>query len=139
MSVAAETLVLQHTWGEGTAPQVVHMNAMVIRDAGPIVVDTGCPFHRDHYFDDLFNLIEPSDVRWVFISHDDIDHYGKLGEAIHVCPRATLVAHGPTITAADLPTAFGLLRNTPTTPSSAAQPGQPVLDQVIADIAEREA
>jgi hypothetical protein len=39
--------------GGGHRPRVVQMNAMVIRGAEPIVVDTGCPIHRDGYLDDL--------------------------------------------------------------------------------------
>ena len=90
--VAPDTWIIQGTWGEGTAPHVVHMNSMVIRGAEPIVVDTGCPIHRDRYLDDLFSLVEPEDVRWVFLSHDDVDHSGNLHEVIDACPQATLIA-----------------------------------------------
>lgn len=92
MEVAPDTWVIQATQGEGTAPLVVHMNAMVIRGAEPVVVDTGCPVDRDQYLEDLFSIVDPGDVRWVFISHDDVDHYGNLHEVMDACPNATLVA-----------------------------------------------
>lgn len=92
MEIAPETWVIQATQGEGTAPMAVHMNAMVIRGKEPVVVDTGCPANRDRYLDDLFSIVEPEDVRWVFISHDDVDHYGNLHEVMAACPNATLVA-----------------------------------------------
>ena len=92
VEIAPETFVIQATVGEGVAPQAIHMNSMVIRGAEPIVVDTGCPIHRKQYLDDLFALVEPDDVRWVFISHDDPDHHGNVEAVMDACLNATLVA-----------------------------------------------
>lgn len=92
VEIAPETWVIQATEGEGTNPVAVHMNAMVIRGREPIVVDTGLPGHRERYLEDLFGIVEPCDVRWIFISHDDIDHHGNLDAVLDACPRATLVA-----------------------------------------------
>lgn len=92
VEIAPETWVIQATQGEGTAPMAVHMNAMVIRGSEPTVVDTGLPTNRDRYLEDLFGIVEPDDIRWVFISHDDIDHYGNLDTLMETCPNATLVA-----------------------------------------------
>lgn len=91
VEIAPDTFVIQATHGEGVAPMAVHLNAMVIRGREPIVVDTGAPVNRDHYLEDLFTIVEPEDVRWVFISHDDADHYGNLHEVMAACPNATLV------------------------------------------------
>ncbi len=41
----------------------------------------------------MFSLIEPDDVRWVFLSHDDGDHMGNLHELLDQCPNATLVVN----------------------------------------------
>ncbi|MCD9622387.1 MBL fold metallo-hydrolase [Rhabdothermincola salaria] len=90
--IAPETWVIQDTLGEGTAPMTVHLNSMVIRSEEPIVVDTGVPDNRERYLEDLFALVEPDDVRWVFVSHDDIDHYGNAVAVMQACPDATLVA-----------------------------------------------
>ena len=92
VEIAPETWVIQATQGEGTAPQAVHLNAMLIRGREPVVVDTGAPAHRAQYLEDLFSLVEPNDVRWVFISHDDVDHYGNVHEVMRACPNATLVS-----------------------------------------------
>ena len=89
--IAPETVVIQATHGEGVAPLAVHMNAMVIRGAEPVVVDTGAPVNREQYLEDLFSIIEPRDVRWVFVSHDDSDHYGNAEAVMAACPNATLV------------------------------------------------
>lgn len=93
VEIAPDTWVIQATVGEGTAPQAIHMNSMVIRGSEPVVVDTGCPIHRDQYLEDLFTIVEPEDVRWVFISHDDPDHHGNLQAVMDACSDATLVAN----------------------------------------------
>ena len=36
-------------------------------------------------------VVEPEDVRWIFLSHDDGDHTGGLLDAARACPNATLV------------------------------------------------
>jgi flavorubredoxin len=91
VEVAPETFVIQATWGEGNGPVAVHINSMVIRGSEPVVVDSGAPVHREQYFNDLFGLVEPKDVRWVFISHDDGDHVGNVNELMAACPNATLI------------------------------------------------
>lgn len=71
----------------------IPMNSMVIRGQQPVVVDTGTPIHRDSWFAQVFSLVDPEDVRWVFVSHDDTDHVGNLHELLDACPNATLVAN----------------------------------------------
>ncbi|HEV2069166.1 MAG TPA: methyltransferase domain-containing protein [Acidimicrobiales bacterium] len=39
----------------------------------------------------MWSLVDPIDVRWIFLSHDDHDHVGNLTEVLAACPRATLV------------------------------------------------
>lgn len=92
VQIAPETFVIQAAHGEGVAPQVVHMNSMLIRGAEPVVVDTGAPVHRDSYLEDLFSLVDPADVCWVFISHEDPDHVGNVEAVMAACPNATLIA-----------------------------------------------
>ena len=69
----------------------VPVNSMVITGAEPVIVDTGAPVHRERWLEDVFSVVEPADVRWVFLSHDDVDHVGNLLEVLDLCPLATLV------------------------------------------------
>lgn len=89
--IAAETFLVHDHAGEGTAPVSIALNAMVIRGEQPVVVDTGATEHRSQFLDDVFSVVEPEDVRWVFISHDDVDHTGNLNPLMAACPNATLV------------------------------------------------
>ena len=68
-------------------------NSMLIRGAEPVIVDTGAPAHREHWLEQVFELVDPADVRWVFLSHDDGDHIGNLHEVLELCRNATLVTN----------------------------------------------
>jgi flavorubredoxin len=89
--VAPETFLVHDHQGEGTAPVAVALNTMVIRAAEPVVVDTGMMENRDQYLRDVFSLVEPEDIRWVFVSHDDVDHTGNVNALMAAAPNATLV------------------------------------------------
>jgi len=89
--IAPETYLIHNHQGEGTAPVAVALNSMIIRGQQPVVVDTGVPANREQYLTDVFSIVEPADVRWVFLSHDDIDHTGNVNELMAACPNATLV------------------------------------------------
>ena len=41
----------------------------------------------------VFSVVEPEDVRWIFLSHDDHDHLGNLDPVLELCPNATLLAN----------------------------------------------
>jgi flavorubredoxin len=73
------------------APLAIHINSMVILGAEPVIVDTGAALMREEWMEQTFGLVDPADVRWVFLSHDDSDHTGNLGPVLDLCPDATLV------------------------------------------------
>ncbi len=77
---------------EGSGTVRVHANAMVLTDGEPVLVDTGPPAARDDYWTQVESLLDPADVRWVFLSHDDADHRGGLADVLRRCPDATVVA-----------------------------------------------
>ena len=69
------------------------VNSMVIRGREPVIVDTGAPVHRAQWLEKVFAVVEPEDVRWIFLSHDDGDHTGGLFDVLERCPQATLVTN----------------------------------------------
>ncbi len=84
-------LVHQVTEAVG-APLRIYLNSLVIRGAEPVIVDTGTVANRQQWLEDAFGLVDPADVRYVYISHDDIDHTGNLEEVMTLCTNATLIA-----------------------------------------------
>lgn len=90
--IAPETFLI-HSVQEATgAPLLVYLNSMVIRGSEPIIVDTNTPANREQWLEDVFGIVDPEDVRWVFLSHDDVDHTGNLDIVMERCPNATLVS-----------------------------------------------
>lgn len=69
------------------------VNSVVIRGTEPVIVDTGAPMHHDDWIEKVFSVVDPVDVRWIFLSHDDTDHTGGLLDALDMCPNATLVTN----------------------------------------------
>jgi flavorubredoxin len=69
----------------------VSINSMVITAAEPVIVDTGCAVNREQWLTDVFSIVEPADVRWVFLSHGDRDHVGNLQAVLDECPQATAI------------------------------------------------
>jgi len=47
--------------------------------------------NRESWFEDIFSLVQPDEVRWIFVTHDDFDHAGNLREALQRCPNAQLI------------------------------------------------
>ena len=92
LHVAADTWLIPNL-APGEPGTYVPVNAMLIRGAEPVVVDTGAPIHRELWLEKVFGLVDPEDVRWIFLSHDDGDHTGGLHDALALCPNATLVTN----------------------------------------------
>jgi flavorubredoxin len=89
--VASDTFVIHQVQPALGQPLSVYINSMVIRGEQPVIVDTGTPANREQWMQEVFALVDPEDVRWVFLSHDDVDHSGNLDEVMTACPNATLV------------------------------------------------
>jgi glyoxylase-like metal-dependent hydrolase (beta-lactamase superfamily II) len=79
--VADETWVLP-SFMDVPGLGIVYFTPMVIRGKEPVLVDTGTPVHRDEYLKAAFSLVEPKDVKWVFLSHDERDHTGNLMQVL---------------------------------------------------------
>lgn len=90
--IAPETWLIPNTVPAEPGTHLM-VNSMLVRGDEPIIIDTGAPIHRDHWLEQVFSLVEPEDVRWVFLSHDDGDHTGGLLDVLERCPSATLVTN----------------------------------------------
>ena len=49
--------------------------------------------NRDQYLNDVFSIVEPEDIKWVFVSHDDVDHTGNLNALMQAAPNATVIVN----------------------------------------------
>ena len=67
------------------------INAYVLHAAEPVLVDTGVPASRAAFLDALWSVVDPADLRWVYLTHPDRDHTGSLGAVLTAAPQARLV------------------------------------------------
>jgi flavorubredoxin len=90
--IAKDTYVLPFTMsipGRG----LLYLNSALIRGKQPMLVDCGAAVQRDEYLNAIFALVEPRDIRWIFVSHDDRDHSGNVVQLLELCPNARLVVN----------------------------------------------
>jgi flavorubredoxin len=89
--VTPDTYVIRQLFGEGMGPVAHYVNSAVITGAEPVIVDCGPAITREGWLERAFEIVDPADVRWVYLSHDDIDHVGNLFTVLDRCPQATVV------------------------------------------------
>ena len=67
------------------------VNTFVLHAAQPVVVDTGLSNPDKDFVRDLSKVIDPADVRWIWLTHPDRDHTGGLFQLLEAAPRARLI------------------------------------------------
>jgi hypothetical protein len=70
---------------------LVPINAFVLHGAEPILVDTGTVLQSEDFMTALRSVIDPSDLRWIWLSHTDFDHIGSLHQLLAENPRLTVI------------------------------------------------
>src|SRR5215208_4357934 len=68
--IAEDTYLIRSTFAEGQAPAFVYANSLVITGKEAVVVDTGTVNNRRQWMEDVMSLVDPRNVRYIFISHD---------------------------------------------------------------------
>src|SRR4051812_6569833 len=81
--------------GLGTLP----INSFVLLAQQPVLIDAGLVNDSDAFMTALRAVIDPAELRWIWVTHDDADHIGALQAVMASAPNATLAIH-----------AFGALR-----------------------------
>ena len=66
------------------------VNAFVIKAKEPVLVDTGLGEDRGEFMKALQSVLDPRELRWVWLTHDDSDHTGSLREVLGARPRNTV-------------------------------------------------
>ncbi len=72
---------------------VLPINAFVLHAEEPVLVDTGLGIDGDAFVDALGSVVDPADLRWIWLTHDDTDHTGSIQRVMELAPRAQLVCH----------------------------------------------
>lgn len=67
------------------------INAFVVHADEPVLVDTGRPIEREAFLSALGSVIDPVEIRWIWLTHPDRDHMGALFDVLAMAPQARLV------------------------------------------------
>lgn len=70
---------------------IVPVNAFLIRAAEPVLVDTGVAPLSDEFMAQLVKIINPEDLRWLWLTHTDQDHIGSLQPILDAAPRLRVI------------------------------------------------
>jgi flavorubredoxin len=70
---------------------ILPINSFLIRGEQPVLVDTGVAALREDFLRNLRSLIDPRDLRWIWLTHIDADHVGNLLPVLQEAPSATIV------------------------------------------------
>src|SRR5579862_2073104 len=67
------------------------INAFVFHGSEPMLVDTGTVIDADDFMVELRSIIDPADLRWIWLSHTDFDHIGALHRLLAENPRLRVI------------------------------------------------
>jgi hypothetical protein len=67
------------------------VNAYVLHAEQPVVIDSGLSTIDKDFLSALAEVLDPADVRWLWITHPDRDHTGGLWPLLEAAPAARLV------------------------------------------------
>lgn len=56
----------------------VPVNAFVLQGREPLLVDTGPVVQAEDFMEVLRSVIDPMDLKWIWLTHTDFDHIGTL-------------------------------------------------------------
>jgi flavorubredoxin len=69
------------------------VNAFVVKAREPVLVDTGMGIESEEFMKALSSIIDPQDLKWVWLTHDDADHTGNVQKVLDAAPSARLAAN----------------------------------------------
>lgn len=69
----------------------IPINAFVLHAAEPVVVDTGHGLPGRGFMGALGSVIDPQDVRWIWLTHPDRDHTGSMFDLLDAAPQARVI------------------------------------------------
>src|SRR5215475_7096582 len=66
---------------------LVPINAFVLHGPEPILVDTGPVIESAEFLPALRGVIDPAELKWIWLTHTDFDHIGALNQLLMENPQ----------------------------------------------------
>ena len=67
------------------------VNAFVLHGDEPVLVDTGTVVESAEFVSALETVIDPSELRWIWLTHTDFDHIGSLAALLERNPALRVI------------------------------------------------
>lgn len=73
------------------------VNAFVAKGREPLLIDTGAPLNGEgadvtaSFMTALRQTIDPRDLKWIWITHADMDHVGSVHQILEEAPQARVI------------------------------------------------
>jgi flavorubredoxin len=77
----------------GPDGMMLPVNAYCLLGSEPVLVDTGLSPLGEEFRTALWRLVDPDDLHWIVVTHDDRDHTGSLRTILDQAPQATVVTN----------------------------------------------
>ncbi|MEN6620859.1 MAG: MBL fold metallo-hydrolase, partial [Smithella sp.] len=76
---------------------VLPINAFVLKGKEPVLVDTGMGIDSEAFVDALLSVVDPPDLKWLWLTHDDADHTGSIKKIFEIFPNVRLATNSLTV------------------------------------------
>jgi flavorubredoxin len=70
---------------------LVPVNAFVLKGSEPVLVDTGTVVDSEEFMTVLRSVIDPADLKWIWLTHTDFDHIGSLHQLLAENPHLRVI------------------------------------------------
>jgi flavorubredoxin len=70
---------------------LIPVNAYVLKAKQPVLVDTGLIHESDEFMAALQSVIDPKDLKWLWLTHTDQDHVGSLHRLVKEVPHLKVI------------------------------------------------
>lgn len=70
---------------------LVPVNAFLLKAREPVLVDTGMAADTAQFLESLRDVIDPKDLKWIWLTHPDADHTGSLQALLAEAPQVKVI------------------------------------------------
>lgn len=67
------------------------LNAFILKDKNTALIDTGAVPTKDAILKNIRDVVDPSTIKYIILTHGCVDHCGGLGGLLEVVPNAEVV------------------------------------------------